>query len=261
VTSAQPGAAAPRFAGKVALVTGGGRGIGRAIALRLAGEGADVVVNYVRNRDAAAETAAEIEALGRRAHVAKANVGDPDDIPRLLEETEAALGGLDILVNNAASGYIRPVLEQRVKGWDWTMNINARAALFLGQGAAPRMAKRGGGRIVNISSLGAGRVLPEYVVIGASKAALEAVTRYMAVEFAPLGIRVNAVSGGVVDTDALRHFPRGEEMLAQGERGAPAGRNVAPEDIAAAVAFLCSEDADMIAGQVLVVDGGYSVVI
>lgn len=249
-----------QFEDQVALVTGSGRGIGRAIALRLASEGADVVVNYLRNREPAEATAREIERLGRRAVLVKANVGEPEEIERLVGEAAGAFGGLDILVNNAASGYIRPVLEQRVKGWDWTMNINARAALFLGQAVVPLMKGRSGGRIVNISSLGAQRVLPEYVVIGASKAALEAVTRYMAVEFAPLGIVVNAVSGGVVDTDALRHFPRGQLMLQTGSERAPAGRNVTTDDMAGVVAFLCGPDAAMIIGQVIVVDGGYSVV-
>jgi enoyl-[acyl-carrier protein] reductase III len=250
----------PRHAGKVALVTGSSRGFGRAIALRLAAEGADIVVNYVRNRDAADEVAAEAARLGRRAHVVKANVGEPAELPGLVESAAEALGGLDILVNNAASGYIRPIASQRVKGWDWTMDINARAALFLGQKAAPIMAERGGGAIVNISSLGSQRVLPEYVVIGASKAALEALTRYMAVEMRPLGIIVNAVSGGVAETDALKHFPSGDAMLAEGLRRSPAGRLIAPEDIAGVVSFLCTSEASMIVGQVIVVDGGYSIV-
>ncbi len=249
-----------RFANRVALVTGSSRGIGRAIALRLAQEGADIVVNYSRSRDQAEGVADEVRALGRRAHAVKANVADVADLQHLVDEAESALGGLDILVNNAASGYIRPVMEQRPKGWDWTMDINARAALFLAQAAVPAMRRRGGGRIVNISSLGSTRVMPEYVVIGASKAALEAVTRYLGVELAPERIIVNAVSGGVVETAALKHFPRGEAMLAQGLAGTPAGRIVTPEDIAAVVAFLCSDDASMVVGQVVVVDGGYSVV-
>jgi len=249
-----------RFANRIALVTGSGRGIGRAIALRLAAEGADIVVNYVRNREPAEAAADEVRALGRRAHVVKANVGDEADIRRLVQEADEAMGGIDILVNNAASGYIRPVMEQRVKGWDWTMDINARSALFLGQAAAAIMRRRGGGRIVNISSLGSQRVMPEYVVIGASKAALEAITRYMGVELAADGIIVNCVSGGVVDTDALKHFPRADEMRARGLAGTPAGRIITPEDVAGVVAFLCSDDAAMIIGQVIVVDGGYSLV-
>jgi len=249
-----------RFEGKAALITGSGRGIGRAIALRLAAEGADVVINYFRNRAPAEETAAEVAALGRRALLVKADVGQPDDVARLVDDTAAALGGPDILVHNAASGYNRPVLEQRVKGWDWTLNINARAALFLAQRAAPLMQARGGGAIVNISSVGAQRVLPDYVVVGASKAALEALTRYLAVELAPLGIVVNAVSASIVETDALKHFPAmreaAEERFADARARTPAGRLLTSEDVAGVVAFLCSPDASMIRGQTLLVDGG-----
>jgi enoyl-[acyl-carrier protein] reductase III len=251
-----------RFAGKVALITGSGRGIGKAIALRLAAEGADVVVNYFRNRAPAEETAAAIRALGRQAHVVRADVGQADELERLVDESVAALGGLDILIHNAASGYNRPVLEQRVKGWDWTMNINARAALFLAQRAAPIMAERGGGAIVNVSSIGAQRVLPEYVVVGASKAALEAVTRYLAVELAPLRIVVNAVSAGMVRTDALQHFPgmreHFEERFNYALTRTPAGQLLTAEDVAGVVAFLCSPEAFMIRGQTILIDGGAS---
>lgn len=251
-----------RFAGKVALITGSGRGIGKAIALRLAADGADIVVNYFRNRAPAEETAAEIAALGRCAHLVRADVGQPEDIERLVDETAAALGGPDILVHNAASGYNRPVMEQRVKGWDWTLNINARAALFLAQRAAPLMQARGGGTIITISSIGARYVLPDYVVVGASKAALEAVTRYLAVELAPMQIVVNAVSASIVETDALQHFPSMREHFAERfdyARGrTPAGRLLSSEDVAAVVAFLCSPEASMIRGQTIVIDGGAS---
>lgn len=251
-----------RFAGKGVLITGSGRGIGRAIALRFARDGADVVVNYFRNREPAEQTAAEIEALGRRAAVVKADVGDPDDITRLVDAAGQAFGGLDILIHNAASGYNRPVMEQRVKGWDWTLNINARAALFLAQRAAPLMDARGGGAIVNLSSVGASRVLPDYVVVGASKAALEAVTRYLAVELAPLGIVVNAVSAGMVRTDALQHFPgmreQFEERFEYALSRTPAGRVLDSEDVAGVVAFLCTPDAAMIRGQTILIDGGAS---
>ncbi|MCS6910333.1 MAG: enoyl-[acyl-carrier-protein] reductase FabL [Anaerolineales bacterium] len=246
------------FENKIAIVTGSGRGIGRAIALKLAGEGADVVVNFFRNRAPAEATAEAIRALGRRALVVKADMGTPEGIEALFAETEREFGGADILINNAASGYNRPVMEQKIKGWDWTMNINARAALFAAQRAAPGMAARGGGRIINLTSPGSFRVLPEYVVVGASKAALEAVTRYLAVELAPMKIVVNAVSPGVVATDALKHFAtmRGGDVLERAARATPAGRLVTPEDVASVVAFLCSPAAEMIRGQVILIDGG-----
>ena len=248
------------FTNKIAVVTGSGRGIGRDIALLLAQHGADVVVNFFRNRAPAEATAAEIRQLGRRAMVVKANVGDPDGIDQLIGRAVEAFGGLDILICNAASGYNRPVLEQRVKGWDWTMSINARSVLFLAQKAAPIMQARGGGAIVSISSFGAARVLPDYVAVGASKAALEAVTRYLAVELAPMNIVVNAVSGGVVDTEALRHFRalRENGLLLKAGEETPAGRVVEPRDIAHVAAFLCTPQAEMIRGQTILVDGGYT---
>lgn len=247
-----------RFEGKVALVTGSGRGIGRAIALRFAEEGADIVVNFYRNRDPAEETAEAIRALGRKAIVVKANIGEIEGIDQLFNSVENEYGGLDILVSNAASGYNRPVLKQKPKGWDWTMNINARALLFSAQHAAPLMEARGGGHIVAISSPGSFRVLPDYVVVGASKAALEALTRYLAVELAPLGIVVNAVSPGVVETDALRHFDvlKDNTIIPQAIDVTPAGRLATPEDVASLVAFLCSEEANMIRGEVIKIDGG-----
>ena len=251
------------FTNKVVVITGSGRGIGRAIALHFARHGADVVVNFFRNRQPAEDTAAEIRALGRRALVVKADVGEEGGINKLIDDTVAELGGLDYLICNAASGYNRPVMQQKIKGWDWTLNINARSVLFLSQKAAPIMQQRGGGAIVSISSLGSTRVLPEYVVVGASKAALEAVTRYLAVELAPLGIVVNAVSGGVVETDALRHFRATQDsnvLVAAADR-TPAGRIVEPDDVANVVAFLCTPQAEMIRGQTIVVDGGFTLLI
>ncbi len=243
---------------KIAIVTGSGRGIGKAIALKLASEGAQVVINFFRNRAPAEATAEAVRALGRRALVVKADMGTPEGIEALFAEAEREFGGVDILVNNAASGYNRPVMEQKIKGWDWTMNINARAALFAAQRAAPGMAARGGGHIVNLTSPGSFRVLPEYVVVGASKAALEAITRYLAVELAPMKIVVNAVSPGVVATDALKHFAalRGDDVLGKAARAAPAGRLVTPEEVAGVVAFLCSPAAEMIRGQTILIDGG-----
>lgn len=247
------------FNGKIALVTGSSRGIGRAIALHLAHHGADIVVNFFRNRAAAEETARAVNALGRRALVVKAHVGEPDRVAGLFAAVEAEFGGLDLLVCNAASGFLRPALAQDVRGWEWTQNINGRALLLCAQHAAPLMRARGGGAIVSLSSLGTQRVLPQYVAVGTSKAVVETLTRYLAVELAPDNIVVNAVSGGVIATDALKHFADGgQAMLNAGRTGTPAGRLVTPADIAAVVAFLCSPAAGMIRGQTIVVDGGYS---
>lgn len=251
-----------RFNGKVVLITGSGRGIGKVMALRFASEGADIVINFFRNREPAEETAEEIRQLGRRALVVKANIADEDALQELFTQISDEFGRLDILINNAASGFNRSVMDQRVKGWDWTMNINARAALFTTQQAVPLMEKNGGGYVINMSSIGAHRVLPEYVVVGASKAALEAVTRYLGVELSERNIVVNAVAAGVVDTDALRHFPEMkdtvEDYLRRTAEYTPAGRNVTSEDVAGVVAFLCTPEAAMIRGQVILVDGGFT---
>ncbi len=246
-----------RLQGKVALVTGSGRGIGRAIALQLAKEGTDLVVNFFRNRRPAEETAQAIRELGRRALVVRANIGELDEIEAMFAAAQAEYGRLDILVCNAASGYNRPAMDQTPKGWEWTININARSMLFCAQHAAQMMAGRGG-TILAISSPGSTRVLPDYIVVGASKAAIEALTRYLAVELAPQGIVVNAISPGVVETDALRHFDasRSGSLIQMLASATPAGRLVTPEDVALLAAFLCTPDASMIRGQVLIIDGG-----
>ncbi|MBV8394709.1 MAG: SDR family oxidoreductase [Actinobacteria bacterium] len=235
-------------------ITGGSRGIGRAIALRFARDGADrIAIGYLRNDAAAEATADELRALGADVTLVRGNVS----ADRVAEEV-AALGPLDVLVHNAATGVVRAALDTEDKHWDWTMTANARALLSLARGAAPQM--HPGSSIVAISSLGSHRVLENYVLIGTSKAALESLVRYLAVELAPRGIRVNAVSAGVVETGALEHFPNREEMLKTGAAN-PAGKLVTPEDVAGAVAFLCSPDAEMVRGQTLVVDGGFSLTV
>ncbi len=251
------------FLHKTALVTGSGRGIGRAIALCLAQSGADVVINYHRNVAPAEEAAAQVRDLGRRALVVKANLSKVEDIDMLFEAVAAEFGGLDIFINNAASGFNRPALQQKVTGWDWTMDVNARAFLFAAQRAVPLMERRGGGHIVAISSPGSQRVMPDYIAVGASKAALESLTRYLAVELSPKNIIVNAVAPGLVLTDALQHFAAlsDPQVIERAIANTPAGRVVTPEDVAGLVAFLCSPAAFMIRGQVIVMDGGYTLTV
>lgn len=248
-----------RLEGRTAVVTGSSRGIGKAIALRLAREGADVVVNALRKKTAGEAVVAEIESMGRRSHLVKANVGDRGHLTRLFEEAEAQLGSVDIFVSNAASGVLKPALEIGPKEWNWTMSINAQALLWGSQMASSGMEERGWGRIVGLTSLGSIRAFPEYSIVGVSKAAIEAITRYLAVELAPSGITVNAVSPGVVETDALDYFPSRDQIVPISKEHTPAGRLASPEDVAGLVAFLCSDDAAMITGQTIHVDGGYSI--
>jgi enoyl-[acyl-carrier protein] reductase III len=237
--------------GSSVLVTGGTRGIGLAIAHRLVRDGASrAVLGYLRNDEAAERAAEEIRAAGAEPVLVRGNVASESVVEEL-----AGIGPYRVVVHNAATGVVRPALETEDKHWDWTLNANARSLLALARATAPSMPE--GSAIVAISSLGAQRVLDNYVLIGTSKAALESVMRYLAVELAPLGIRVNAVSAGVVETEALDFFPNKEEMLRSVER-TPAGRLVEPQDVAAAVSFLCSGDAAMVRGHTLIVDGGFS---
>ncbi|MBC1575867.1 enoyl-[acyl-carrier-protein] reductase FabL [Listeria booriae] len=246
---------------KVALVTGSSRGIGREIALDLAKQGYDIAINFARSRSKAEEVAKEVEALGQKAVLVRANVGDVSKLKGMFEEIDEAFGRLDVLVNNAASGVLRPIMELTESHWDWTMDINAKALLFASQEAAKRMQQNGGGKIVSLSSIGAIRYLENYTTVGVSKAAVESLTRYLAVELAPMGISVNAVSGGLIETDALDHFPNREELLADAVSKTPAGRMVAASDLVKAVSFLVSEQADMIRGQTIVVDGGRTLLV
>jgi enoyl-[acyl-carrier protein] reductase III len=243
--------------GKVALVTGAARGIGRAIAMKLADEGCDVAVNYYNSAAEAESLCAEIRARGRRAAAIQGSVGIPDSVDEIFTEFRKQWTHLDIVVSNAASGVLKPTVEMTLKHWRWCMETNALALNLIAQRALPLMSN--GGRIIALSSLGSQRAMPGYGFIGASKAALESLARSLAQELAPAGIRVNVVSAGVVDTDALAYFPNRDELLANFAARTPAGPTLTPDDVAGAVFLLCLPEAAMINGHTLVVDGGFAI--
>lgn len=247
--------------GRTALVTGGSRGIGRAIAVTLAKAGANVVINYLRQRKPAAETLAEIESHGVKGLLARGNVADEEGLDHIFDRIREHFGSLHILVSNAASGVLRSFSDLSTRHFQWTMEINAMSLLPLAQRAVPMMMEGGGGHIVAVSSLGATRAIPNYTAVGASKAALESIVRHLAIEMAGKHINVNVVSAGIVDTDALKHFPNREELLTKSLERTPAGRLIEPQDVADVVLFLVSDRADMIHGQTIVVDGGYSIMV
>ena len=245
------------LSGKIALVTGGTRGIGKATALKLAHAGCDVAILYHNSHDEADALCAAIRDLGRRAHALQTDVSNPD----LLVETFALLrqqfDHFDFVISNAAIGVLKPALELTLKHWRRCLETNALALNLLAQLAVPHMPS--GGALVAISSLGASRAIPQYAFIGASKAALESLARHLAQELGPRGIRVNVVSAGAVDTDALKFFPNREQLLAEYARRTPSGPTLTAEDVANAVFLLCQPEASMINGHTLVVDGGYCI--
>jgi len=246
--------------GQTALITGASRGIGRAIATQLADMGANIVVNYVRNEKAAAETIASLSKNGIKALPFQANVKEVSEIDKMIEFTLKEFGHIDILVHNAAIGAFKPVHKLRLNQWDLSLDINTHAFLVLTQKVLPIMEKKGAGNIIAISSLGAQRFIPDYGAIGISKAALESLVKYLAVELASKGIRVNCVSGGPVETDALKSFPRYQDLKKEAISKTPAGRIGQPNDLAQIVAFLASPKSNWIYGQTIVADGGLSLV-
>jgi len=245
------------LAGKVALVTGASRGIGRAIARKLASAGCDLAVNYYNSHDEAQALCAELGGMGRRAHALQGSVGVPDSVDEMFAEFARHFDRVDIVVSNAASGVLKPAMDMSLKHWRWCLETNAFALDLLAQHAVPLM--KDGGRIIAMSSLGAHRAMPDYGFIGASKAALESLARTLAQELGPKNIRVNVVSAGVVDTDALAYFPNREQLLANFAQRTPAGPVLTPDDVAGAVYLLCLPEAAMINGHTLVVDGGFCI--
>jgi enoyl-[acyl-carrier protein] reductase III len=257
VAAVSPSSASLPLAGKTALITGASRGIGAATARKLAHAGCDVIVNYYNSHAQAEALCTELRSLGRRALAVKASVGIPDSVDEMFAELRRHFERLDIVVSNAASGVLKPALDMTLKHWRWCLETNAFALNLLAQRAVPLMA--GGGRIVAITSLGSVRAMPNYAFIGASKAALESLVRSLAQELGPRGIRVNAVSAGVVETDALSYFPNRDELVASFKARTPAGPVLTPEDVAGAVYLLCLPEAAMINGHTLFVDGGFAI--
>jgi enoyl-[acyl-carrier protein] reductase III len=245
------------LAGRVALVTGGARGIGRATALKLASAGCDIAVNYYNSHAEATDLCEQVRGLGREAIAIQGSVGDPDSVKDMFASLKETFDRLDILVSNAASGVLKPAMQMNRKHWRWCMETNALALLMLSQEAVKLMPE--GGRIIALSSLGASRAIPDYAFVGASKAALESMVRSLAQELGPQGIRVNTISAGVVDTDALSHFPNRETLLENFSQRNPTGKSMVPEHVADAAYLLCLPEAEMINGQTLIVDGGFAI--
>ena len=246
------------FSGKVALITGGARGIGRATALKLAKCGADVAIVYYNSSDEAQKLVAEIQALDRQAIAIQANVADESSVKEMFTIFKDKFARLDFLISNAASGVLKPALKMSTKHWRWCMETNALALNHLTRGARELFID--GGRIIALSSLGAERAIPNYAFIGASKAALEALVRSLSIEMAEINVTVNTVSTGVIDTDALKHFPNREQLLAEYQAHALADRALVPDDVANTIYLLCLPEAGMIRGHTLFVDAGYSIV-
>jgi len=234
------------------IVTGGSRGIGRAIAVRLAREGGRVVINYLQNEAAAEETAALVRERGAEPVVVQGNVRSDSDLKRIAQ----TLDSVDVLVHNAAVGALKPHDELRSAHWDLTLESSLKPFWHLTK-LAPIV---DGGSVIGISSLGSRRFIPGYAAMGASKAGMEALTRQLAVELAPRRIRVNTVCGGLVDTDALQHFPQRKQMVMYAKRMTPFGRLGTPDDLAGVVELLVSQEAGWVTGQVLVADGGLSLI-
>jgi NAD(P)-dependent dehydrogenase (short-subunit alcohol dehydrogenase family) len=250
-----------RFENKISLVTGSSRGIGRALALTLAREGAAVVVNYVRNTELAKETVREIEALGSRAIAVQANMETAEEIDLLFDRVAGEFGRLDHFVSNAAASSFKKILDLKAHNLDRSFDLNVRAFVLGAQRAVKLM--KDGGRIAVLSSYGSVRAYPTYANLGSNKAAVEAWVRYMAVEFASLGINVNAVNGGLIDTESCAYFYQNVAGMAPIESvldKIPKARMGTAQEVADTIAFLLAPESEYITGQTIAVDGGLSVI-
>ena len=247
------------FKGKTAFVSGGSRGIGLAIAEKLAQKGANIVFTYLRSRTDAVKAEEKLAEYHTRVLSIRANMGNEEQVRKIFEMIKAEFGSLDFIVHNAAMGDLKPVLDIKPEEWQRTLDINVRSLLLSAQLGAPLMRGRHG-RIVAISSHGSQRCLPDYSAVGVAKAAMESLCRYLAVELASRGIGVNVIMAGTTDTQSLRGIPSHEEMIHAAKSKTPSGRLGHPEDVANVAAFLLSEESRWIVGQTLIADGGYSIV-
>jgi len=245
------------LSGRVALVTGSSRGIGRACAERLAEAGSDIVINYVTSKNAADEVAQVIAAKGRRCYVIKADVSEKDDVESMADFIKTEIGQLDIVVSNAATGGFRPLLSTTEQHFRSAMNTNVLSMVFLVQALFPLLEKaEGRGKVIGLSSHGAEIAIPWYGLIGASKAALESVARHVTLEVGHR-VNVNIVKAGLVDTDSTRRIPNSREMFeTRPQRSMVGDRFLTSRDVADAVLFLASPLSDLVQGQILTVDGG-----
>lgn len=249
------------LSGRVALVTGSSRGIGRACAVKLAEAGADVIINYVTSKAAAMEVAEQILSLGRQAWVIKADVGEVDDVECMMDFVTENIGRLDVLVSNAATGGFRPLLTADARHFQTTMNTNVLAMVYLVRSAMPLLENsRRRGKVVAISSHGSHMALPMYGLIGGSKAALESIARHLTLEVGDRGVNVNIVKSGLVETDSTRRIPFAERMFAgRSEKSMVGDRVLTTDDVANAVLFLASPLSDLVQGETITVDGGSAI--
>lgn len=245
-----------KLAGRIALVTGGSRSIGRAIALGLAREGADVAVNYVSHAEAAERAVREIEALGRRALAVRADTSQQVQIQAMVEEVTTRFGPIDILVNNAGVQKRVYFLDLAEADWDWMLDVNLKGCFLVGQAVAAAMKARGYGKIINVSSVAAGAPAMRMTAYCVSKAGLTMLTKCMALELARYGIRVNTLAPGLTRTDINRKDLEDEAFLKARLERIPLRKVGTPEDLVAAAVFLASSDSDMMTGMTVQVDGG-----
>ncbi|MFF2773919.1 SDR family oxidoreductase [Streptomyces sp. NPDC058052] len=251
--------ATPDLHGKVAVVTGGGKGVGAAISRELARHGAHVVVNYFHSPEAAEATVAAVRRAGGHAQALRASVAKREQVTAMFGAIAEEHGGVDILVNNAARGVFARYDDLTDTEWQRALDTNLHGARWCALAAAPLMAARGGGAIVNVSSIGAGLAMDNYLLVGVCKAALEAMTRYLAADLGPQGIRVNTASAGLLDNPTAALFPGADDLRSTCRAASPLGRLGTEEDLARVVAFLASPQARWISGQCLLADGGLSV--